>query len=234
MEKVNDKTRIAALLQKLLEQRVLITIKVQDQPSPFTSAIIEVNRDEGLFVIDELKPEPGNELLKQHPEVHIQGQLGGVLLSFSCVVQESGVENDIPFYRLLIPAELDYHQRRQAVRVKLSAATPLPVTFTDPQGKQYAGEVEDLSIGGLRARFSETLPQQLEAGGELSCSFLIPPENKDKLNCKFIVRVIKHEKEGQRPAFLGGQFVALEKQMERRLQRAIMTLQRASRQKESF
>jgi len=236
MEKVNDKTRITVLLEKLLKQRDLLTIKLSNQPAPFSSAVIEVDRDNDCFILDELKPEKGDELLRQDPTLHIKGHLEGVSINFDSTVAEFGNDNNIPFYKLPIPSNIDYHQRRQAVRVRLSAASPLPVTFTDNNGQAFAAEMEDLSVGGLRARFKSNLPQSLETGAELSCSFLIPPDNKEKINCKLIIRVIQHEKDrdSNRQAFLGGQFVSMEKPLERKLQRAIMALQRAARQKESF
>ncbi|ALP52626.1 hypothetical protein Tel_05400 [Candidatus Tenderia electrophaga] len=234
MEKLDDKIRISALLQKLLEQRVLLTVKLENHATPFSSAVIEVNRDGDFIILDELKPEAGNELISKNPSLQLQGAVDGVTLGFAAKVSEFGQEDGICFYKLPIPEQAEYHQRRQAVRVKVSAANPLAVTFTDNNGTHYDGDIEDLSIGGLRARFGDDLPHSLETGMELNCAFLIPPDNKEKLNSRFIVRVVKHEKDGQRPAFLGGQFLGLEKQLERKLQRAIMTLQRASRQKQAF
>lgn len=235
MEKLYDKTRITVLLQKLLERRALLSIQLDNHPLPFSSAVIEVNRDGDFFVIDELKPETGDELLRQNPTVHIIGHLDGVVMRLASTVREFGMDNNILFYKLPIPEQADYHQRRQAVRVKLSAANPLAVTFTDKSGENYKGEIENLSIGGLRARFRRDLPYHLETGMKLSCSFLIPPDRTEKINSDFVIRAIKHEHDTYKSAFLGGQFLflAVEKQMERKLQRAIMTLQRASRQKEA-
>ncbi len=235
MEKLYDKARISVLLQKLLERRALLTIQLDNHPIPFSSAVIEVNREGDFFVIDELKPEIGDALLRQNPTFHIVGHLDGVFMRLASTVHEFGMDNDIPFYKLPIPKEVDYHQRRQAVRIKLSAANPLTVTFTDKSGKKYKGEIENLSIGGLRARFRQDLPYHLETGMKLSCSFLIPPDRTEKINSNFVIRSIKHENDTYKSAFLGGQFLflAVEKQIERKLQRAIMTLQRASRQKEA-
>lgn len=234
METVSDTTRISVLLQKLQDQRSLVTIKVQDQAEPFSSVVIDVDRDAGLFIIDELKPDSGNELLRQRPALQIQGHLDGVLMNFGTTVVESGVDNGICYHKIAIPSEIQYQQRRQAVRVRLSAANPLAVTFTSASGSRYEGELEDLSVGGLRARFTQRLADELAAGIELNCSFALPPDKHEKINSTFIIRVIKHQAEDGKPPFLGGQFVALDKQAERKLQRAIMTLQRALRQKEAL
>lgn len=234
MEKLTDKTRIHVLLQQLVDKRALLTIKLKDKKQSYTSAVIEVNRDDNFIILDELKPEEGDQLLKQDPSLHINGHLDGVNLRFDASVSEFGTDNNIPFYKLPIPAEIEYHQRRQAVRIKLSAANPLPVTFTTNDGNAFDGDIEDVSISGLRARFKQDLTHTLEAGTKLKCSFLLPPNNKEKINCELIVRIIKHEKDGLKPAILGGEFVAMEKQVEKQLQRMIMTLQRASRQKDAF
>ena len=74
MEKLTDKIRICALLQQLMEKRALLTIKLPDKPQPFTSAVIEVAREDDYFILDELKPEKGDELLKQNPSLQVTGQ----------------------------------------------------------------------------------------------------------------------------------------------------------------
>ncbi len=234
MEKLTDKTRIYILLQRLVDKRALLTIKLKDKNQAYTSAILEVNRDDNFIILDELKPEEGDRLLRKDPALHIDSYLDGVNLRFNAKVSDFGIDNNIPFYKLSIPAALDYHQRRQAVRIRLSAANPIPITFTTDEGKSFNGEIEDISIGGLRARFRQNLAHTLEAGAKIKCTFLLPPDKREKLNCEFIIRVIKHDKNKIRPAFLGGQFVDLEKSIERDLQRMIMSLQRATRQKDAF
>ena len=234
METLTDKARIRAFLQRLLDKRSLLTIKLADSQQLFSSAIIEVDDAQEQFMLDELKPEQGNALLQQNPHLNLNGQLEGVVINFDTQVSEFGSEDGISFYKLPIPDAIEYHQRRQAVRIKLSAAHPLPVKFRFDNDQQLEGVIDDISIGGLRARFKTNLPATLESGHHLHCSFVLPPDNKEQLNCDFIVCAIKHEKNQFSLPFIGGQFVGLQGAAERQLQRAIMTLQRAIRQKENL
>ena len=232
MEKLSDKIRIRAFLQKMLDKRALLTVFINGQEEPYSSAIIQV--DDNSFIIDELKPEAGNKLLKENPVIQLKAQLDGVSIKCHAEIDEFGEDNNIAFYKLTIPEEIDYHQRRQAVRIRLSAAHPLPVTFTSVNDEIFNGDIDDISIGGLRARFKKSLSSNLENGQHLNCSFLLPPDNELTLNCDLVIRVIKHDKDQFGSSFLGGEFISMPKALERQLQRSIMTLQRASRQKDNI
>lgn len=232
MEKLLDKTRIHAFLQRMLDKRTLLTVFIKGHEEPYSSAIIKI--DDNNFIIDELKPETGNELLVENPVVQLKAQPDGISIKYHTKINLFGVDNNTAFYQLAIPDEIDYHQRRQAVRVRLSAAYPLPVTFSTANVENFEGVINDISTGGIRARFKKSLAKPLENGLHLSCSFLLPPDNKQTLNSDLIIRVIKHDKDQFGASFLGAEFIDMPKSLERQLQRSIMSLQRASRQKDSI
>jgi len=230
MEKLSDKIRIRAFFQRMLDKRALLTVFINDHEEPYSSAIIAI--EDSRFIIDELKPETGNKLLKDNPAIELKAQLDGISIKCHAKIDKFGQDNNIAFYQLAVPDEIDYHQRRQAVRVRLSAAHPLPVTFKASNGEIFDGVIDDISTGGIRSRFKKSLSKSLENGQHINCSFLLPPENKQTLNCDLIVRVIKHDKDQFGASFLGGEFINMPKPLERQLQRSIMSLQRASRQKD--
>jgi len=232
MEKLSDKIRIHAFLQRMLDKRALLTVFINGNEEPYSSAIIGV--DNGSFSIDELKPEAGNKLLIENPAIQLKAQLNGISIKCHAEIDEFGEDNGIAFYQLAIPDEIDYHQRRQAVRVRLSAAHPLPVTFSTSNGDIFEGVIDDISTGGIRARFKESLSKKLENGLHINSSFLLPPDNNQTFNSDLIIRVIKHDKDQFGTSFLGGEFIGMPPPLERQLQRSIMSLQRASRQKENI
>lgn len=234
MEKLSDKIRIRAFLQRILEKRALLTIIINGHEELFTSAIIKVINDDDSFIIDELKPEHGNKLLLDNPGVQLKAQLDGISINCQATISKFGEDDNIAFYKLPIPDEIEYHQRRQAVRIRLSAAHPLPVRFSNKDDASFEGEIDDISIGGIRARFKQSLLKSLENGQHLTCSFLLPPDNEQTLICDLVIRVIKHDKDQFGSSFLGGEFMDMAKSVERQLQRSIMTLQRALRQKENI
>jgi c-di-GMP-binding flagellar brake protein YcgR len=231
METLTDTTRIVGLFKRLLERRALLSIKIEDHPQEFTTAVINVSPENGLLMLDELKPEQGHALLKLSPTFKARAQLEGVQIAFTATMIEIGEQDAIAYYTIQIPAQVDYHQRRQSVRIPLSAANPLPVTLTAEDGLSLKGNMADLSTGGLRIRFDRDLPTALEPGQKLDCSFPLPPDNKQRFTCEVIVRVIKGHHESYKAAFIGGQFADITKPQERQLARMVMLLQRVSQQK---
>jgi c-di-GMP-binding flagellar brake protein YcgR len=230
MEKLTDKARIDGLLKRVFEKRTLLTVNIEGHPQQYSSAIIEISTDEGVLVFDELKPESGHAFLQKTPTFKAHAQLEGISINFKATIIEFGEDNEIPFYKTKIPSSISYLQRRQAVRIKLSAAHPMPVNLTTDDGKKFKGEISDLSSGGMRVRFDKDIPNSIEAGVHLGCTFPLPPDNKENFACDFIVRVNSNKSEPHKPAFLGGQFIDLKKPQERQLQRLIMTLQRILQQ----
>ena len=230
MEKLTDQARINGLLKRVLEKHTLLTVNIEGHPQQYSSAIIEVSTDEGFLIFDELKPESGHELLQKTPAFKVYAQLEGVSISFKATIIEFGEDNEISFYKTKIPNPIDYLQRRQAVRIQLSAAHPMPITLTTDGGKKFEGEISDLSSGGLRIRFNKNIPDSIEAGVHLECMFPLPPDNKENFACDLIVRVNSNKSEPHKPAFLGGQFIDLKNPQERQLQRLIMTMQRTLQQ----
>jgi len=231
MELFTDKMRIRNFLQKFLDRRALLTIKLNSHKQLFSSAVIKIDSDTETFLLDELKPEHGDKLIMQNPDIQIHGQLEGVSINFHSKVIEFGKEDNISFYKLPFPDTIEYNQRRQAVRIKLGDTHPLPIKFFLDNGQQLVGEIDDISIRGLRAKFSNDLSAHLERGQHLRCTFLLPPENKMTLDCDFIVSVVKYKQNHFSQPFIGGQFVNLKTPDERQLQNTIMSLQRALQQK---
>ncbi len=233
MEKLSDKTHIRAFFQRLLAKRALLTVFINGRKEPYTSAVIEVD-DNDNFILDELTPEAGNMFLKENPVIQLKAQLDGVSIKCHAKINEFGMDNNIAFYKLAIPDEIDYRQRRQAVRIRLSGTRPLPVTLNSKKGESFKGDIDDISIGGIRVRFKQSLSANLENGQHLNCSFLLPPDNELIFSCDLVIRVIKHDKDQFGPSFLGGEFMDMSISLDRMLRRSIMSLQRTSRQKDSI
>ncbi len=232
MENITDGVRIIGLLKRLLESRALMTIQINGQEQDFTTAVIKVSGDEETLYLDELKPEKGHELLKATPSFKAKAYIDGVYVAFNGTVEIFSEQDGIPYYKLPIPTSMDYHQRRASVRISLSAAHPVPVLLRSENGKEvYEGTIADLSLGGLRIRFTENLPEHIKAGQKYICELKLPPDNKETFCSEYFVRAVRHQVEGSQSAFIGGQFFGLSKTSERQIQKTVMFLQRLAQQK---
>lgn len=231
MDKLTDIARINSLLKRLQEARSLLTIKIEGYKQVFSSAIIKLSYKNGYFILDELKPENGDELLRKAINFEVNAQLEGITIRFPASVSEFGEEDGLPYYKAQLPETMDYHQRRAAVRIKLSAANPLIASLALGDATKLEGDIVDLSLGGLRINFQKPLPSTLENGNILKCTFPLPHDKKDLFSAQIIIRVIKHESDKTNRAFIGSQFHNLTKIQERQIQRTIMTLQRVAQKK---
>ena len=232
MEILTDNVRINGLLKRLFELRALLTIKISDQQHEYTTAVIKVSPEKGFFYLDELKPEQGHERLIKNPLFKAKAQIGGIYIAFEANIDAFGEQNNIHFYRIKIPSKLDYYQRRASVRITLSAANPLPVKLKSADGDELEGAIADLSLGGLRVRFTSDIPNKIQPGQKFICTFPLPPNNKESFSSEVVIRAIRH-KGGANQAlpFVGAQFTSVSKINERQIQKTVMTLQRAAQQK---
>ncbi len=228
MEKLTLEPRILGLLKRLLEKRALLTVTIAGQGKEYNSAIIKIAEDNSYFLLDELNPTDGHEQLKQIGQCHIKGHIDGVSLSFDTAVDHFGQDNGIPYYRILMPTAINYLQRRSAHRISFSAASPIVVTVINQNGVSFKGSLADLSTGGLRVKFANDMELPIASSDILRCQFKV---DGHAFNAEVVVRIAKKSANGQ--PFIGAQFHNLVPALERQLQRLIMGLERAARQKVS-
>jgi c-di-GMP-binding flagellar brake protein YcgR len=143
---------IALLLRRLLDQRCLLTVTVGNDPETYTSAVLEVVRDEGYLVLDELSPQGGHERVLDTRRLNVRARLDGIDIRFAARVTQIGDQDGLPFYKLPLPTRIDYPQRRQSYRVPVPMNRGLPVTVLLPEGRELSGELRDISPDGLCAR----------------------------------------------------------------------------------
>ncbi len=230
METLDDPIRIYALLKRLKEERALLGVCFENHDQEYNSAILDVDLDHHRFTLDELKPKAGHRLLSQRRRCHIKGQTQGVHLEFDATIDKIGEKDGIGYYIAPNPPTLRYMQRRSSVRVPIGAAQVVPVTLCW-QEQKLEGELKDLSAGGLGARFHQSLPEELEVGQTLPCTFRSPVDPDEEFCCEINVRLVKAEAAPHEPAFLGCQFMALTRPQQRQLERMVMTLQRQARKR---
>ena len=226
MEKITLTTQIIGILKKIHKQRVLLHISVAGTEKHYSSAILEVKSDGelGYFIIDELTPKEGHDVLLKAGAVKVRLQLDGVTLSFSTTLEASGDDAGIAFYTLALPTEMDYLQKRAHHRVRPSLAKPLAVTLTHEDETVFQGLIHDISVGGLSIKLkSDSLATTLKPTDILTCAFTLP--HSEKIICKLEVRSI-HATNQQNFIRIGVRFNNLVNALQKLIQRYIVSLER--------
>lgn len=230
-EELKDALRIKALLARVRESRVLLSIIVPGGTGRYNSMLVESNPDEGYLLIDELTPLDGHKQLVRERQMRIIIAIQGIQIDFNTTVTKVVDDASGIGYRVPFPKEIHYLQRRSDFRVTLPRSAALPLMIEMEDEFQYNGYVVDISAGGLRARF----PMDINEVPYLKVTDLIPLgimelTRESSFKSKLEVRFAAYDEESGE-LVLGLRFVEADRVAQNKLARFVMHLQREQRKK---
>jgi len=221
-DRVRDPNRIVGLMEKLRETRALVQVRIPGEKQPYISSILEIDTKRGHLFLDELNRTAGHEQLLKQKKLHISAQIQGVNIRFTLTMNKALKRGNIYVYRTPLPDLIIYEQRRNAFRVYVGPSMSIRVTFRDEDGRQFEGELQDISLTGIRARIPiETALTDRET--PLECSVHLSAS--ESINAEFETRFLKEDKQ-KRHLLLGGRLLNLTKSQRNQLSRFVMHLQR--------
>jgi len=166
---------IYVVLKKALQYHCPLTVHFANRPEPYTSAILEISAEQRLLVIDDLTPSPAHAELALGTSLNIRAIVEGVELRFSSQVTQIGAQKGLRCYSVEFPTHVSYEQRRRQYRVAVPLTQAIEVHFDLPDDRFLAGDLKDLSVGGLCARIREgRLEPALDSHHLASCRVLLP------------------------------------------------------------
>lgn len=221
-EKVTHGPQIAGLLKRVRDNRVLLSVRVPGSDAVFNSLLLEVDVERNVILLDELNPSAGHELACQARQLRVHCQCQGVELSFACPIEVGQGQRGISFYRAPLPTVVNYLQRRGNFRVRVGRNMNVPVRLPFGGSVAVAGELIDLSMGGLGASLSNQV--ELACGQVIeTCSIELP--KCDPLTTELEIRFVRLDKERQIQR-IGASFRNLDPQKQNLLRRFITQLER--------
>jgi c-di-GMP-binding flagellar brake protein YcgR len=222
---VSGRKHIIAVLEQLRARHEVLSVSVAGCRTPSTSAILGVNDSRNCFVLDELRvPETHRAFLQQRKAV-VEGRLHGMKLRFACHLLKAETEDGIALYEATIPARLQSVQRRAHFRLPLIPDLDIPVTVPGLQGTPATGQALDLSAGGIGVLLQiRTIPSRGEILPGLSISL---PQSRP-LTATIEVRFARLDS-AHHSLRLGGRFVDLNREQERKLALFLAEQQRKRR-----
>jgi flagellar brake protein len=221
-ELIADPARVHRMLQNLWERRVLLSAKLEGDENWYTTALLDVNPMAGTIVLDELAPDKGHERVEVGTRLRVTGVLGGVPVRFAGEVADIAVENDIAYYRVAMPQQLEYLQRRAFFRAYVPRSMELRVQMVMEERFEVTGRLLDVSLGGFGMQFAQECP--LAPLDIVTVRALQLPEGQT-IGCTAEVRYTQPVY-GQKLIRAGARFFGLDKPVERTLLRAIYCLER--------
>lgn len=157
---------IQANLRTLMDSHDPLVITFAERNQRFQSFVVAIERERNRVALDELIPNDGERYLQNGEAFRIEGFHEGVRIAWECNQGAQVSELDgARCYWLPLPAEMLYHQRRNAYRAALKQTQPVAVTLSGERLKaEIAGTLLDISATGCKVRFSGNVSDRLQPG----------------------------------------------------------------------
>ncbi|WP_114417404.1 flagellar brake protein [Marinospirillum perlucidum] len=156
---VTDPSEIASLLSSLHRQHASVTINFHGRSQHYASMLVEVDRDQKVFYLDEFNPPSGHKLALAGESFGVRANTQGLSIFFSQCQAISVLEDEKGLvYKVAFPTAVQHNQKREAYRARVLASMQAPITLLAyERGKPIQGRLVDLSNGGCNL-ICEELP----------------------------------------------------------------------------
>jgi c-di-GMP-binding flagellar brake protein YcgR len=225
---------VPALVRRLKHGSLTIAVESPSGVSdPFPSALLALDADAGTFDVDEINHPSAGSWVAPGTTLRVEGRVEGSIIRFrskvSAIVQRTERERRFCSYRMRLPVEVDYVQRRAHYRIAPPAGVLIPVHLPGEQGHALDAELCELSLSGFSARVSGAPAGAFQPGRLLTRCALTAPDGE---RIAFDAHVRRARPSGD-TVVIGCQFYDLSRATRRRLQQLTASLERDSARRRS-
>lgn len=149
---VQSRREIVALLRQINEKKQLIRMKIKGEADVCVTSILEVDADEGIFVLDRSINREQNERIVKAKSVMCETYLDKIRILFSVSGVEDAEFKGAGALAAAIPASLIRLQRREFYRMPTPVTNPIPALVPMPLdlgGGNATFPLADISCGGV-------------------------------------------------------------------------------------
>lgn len=218
---------INSVLQSLVQKNIPLTLTFPGRSQRCLSYIIASSRDKASYALDELVPDTANAHIRQGEPFHIEAYVDGVRVNWhnEQPATLSSLDGN-SCYWLHFPAQMRYHQRRNAFRAE---TLPEQAIKLIPAISNLEGHLLDLSATGCKVRF-KGVETGLSSGQFLENTRLVLPEETLELTVE-VRHLDVNEETGQ--SLAGFKFHDTAGVTRRSIERYVYHLQREARRHSS-
>lgn len=200
-EQITESASIVRILKQLTTRNTPLTVQIADRNASYTSYTVGVEKSH--LLLDELIPTTGHQILLEERNITVSSKLDGVDIHFNTSLVSVDEQDKVLTYRMSLPKQLEYHQRRQDYRVHIPMSKLLRVFILDRADTMHEATLHDISHGGAGLVFT-TPANTIESGqiygfafelpndvwlycfAEICHSKTIPPKNRQLIGIKFV------------------------------------------------
>ncbi|MDH5407725.1 MAG: flagellar brake protein [Gammaproteobacteria bacterium] len=219
---IHTRPQILALLIKIVENKSLLTIKIEGEDGSYSSSILSINARKNNFALDEPFPQT-YEHLDKNTILHCYTRLDGISISFSCKTEARSKFNGGYVYQLSLPTTINHHQRRRHYRIPLNWVNA-SLNINSPEKRIDQAIVTDISLSGIGASIPANFANLLQKNSMLNQNILMIA-NFSPIQIDLEIRSIRADSPNA-PVCIGAQFVNLQKSQKEAIQQLIAQLNR--------
>jgi c-di-GMP-binding flagellar brake protein YcgR len=219
---------ISSNLRQLQESHDPLIITFHERSQRFQSYLVDIDRESKTIALDEMIPRDGERFLLAGEPFKVEGFHEGVRIAWESngplSIDESGGSR---CYRGALPAEVVYHQRRNAFRAALKLAQLVNVDLDGEKLKApISGKLLDISATGCKLRFDGDITGSLQLGQVYDRFAAALPFGK--MTAPVELRYL-HFEEKISTTFAGIRFHNMSGLVQRQVERFVYQLQREAR-----
>lgn len=226
---VTELDEIQQVFKLFRDQRSDLCLRFEGEAETFTSHVLDVADDS--LLLEDIRPREGSALMNEGVNFNLTGRTEGVFVYAETLrAVEALSERGIPYYRVPLPEQMLYQQRRRALRFRIPlrvATHGAEVVLARIDQQPLSGAIVDISVGGCRAAFDGFPFPSLEVDEQIPlCQINIP--KLLNLTAEGSIRHVTYDKEHSSTA-CGIEFVEMDITDRRRLEQFVQTLAKAAK-----
>ena len=230
-ETLTDPLEIAGHLRTLANHKERVNLSFTGLPVArhgYTS-VLAVDRERKLMALDEVVPMESERYLVEGQPFEAEGYHEGVRMSWTSrnYRLKRGSLEGVPCFWIDLPAELEYHQRRDAYRAPLKRTQSPNINLGGSKlSPSLVGKLLDISATGCKLQFPGNLTDILQPGAIYERLTIALPEAT--LIVAVEMRHLYYDR-GRDASQAGVRFYEISGYEQRQIERYVFQLQRESR-----
>jgi flagellar brake protein len=216
--------QVALCLRGLATRRDFLTVEFDD--AQIVTQVLDVDSRRACFLFDFGSARANNAALAKSDHLVFRSQPSGVRTEFVTGQALATTFEGRPAFEVSFPELLYYVQRREYYRVDTPMSDPFLATGADPEGVDFRLELQDMSLGGIALRTSDTRFENIQRGTVWQEVTLdMRAFGAVTVDLEIVAPRVSITPTGERRTVLGCRFVDVTGNAERVLQRAITSLE---------
>jgi len=222
-ERISNSPRMVALLQRLVDERIILMVHVPDDNVRYNSALLAVKPNSQTLTLDELTPRTGNDKALSAKKVHITARMGGAFVRFRATIVRADTRDDVISYALTFPSFVIYEQRRNAFRARIPDNVTVNVSLEKPKSETIVADLADISTSGIGFTLGPEIDLNSDNDELYMCKVTLP--GGESLVCELEIRFAALD-EKTKKRNVGGQFINMFGPQRKTIEKFVMFLQR--------